>query len=1044
MSRRNRLGHNIVPYQTSRNPAISETDNLVKTVWSLFAGCPVPAALIAAGSGRIVSYNHLLHRLTGYRKNNARFFSEWIVRLAPASDNRAAVLDRLSRSVRKGLDLAVKELVIVDAGGEKRCCGVNIKSIVHNKRKTGHLVMLMTEIPIQVSDKDRPAADGLAIRDRALELRKKEETFRNIFEAVNIGMWECDLSDGALNINPSLKNFLGYVWTDLNNVDKVMGIIPSEDIETFSRELSLHDKGLTDKFSVEHRVIHHDGGHAWMLSSGKIIERSDSGKPVKIIGTTQDISSIKTAEKELRDYRDHLEELVRERTDELLDSNKRLHREIHLHKKLKHELKESRQRLELALEGGDLGFWDFDILNKSMVLSDKWMRVFGCDPSLPSVPVRTLVKLIHPDDKTEIFAAQKRHVNGRDQFYESEHRMFITEGRWMWVHMKGKIVEYDSTGSPRRAAGTILDITQRKKIEARLQENEDRYWNLFNNMRSGVSIYDSHDWGKSFILKDFNRAGEIMDRVKKEEVIGKELSEIYGSADECGLRSLFERVFTSGLPEEKSSYYYSDDRISCWRSSYIHKLPSGELVLINEDLSEKKFAEEEVKKQEKKYKDLVENISEGICVIDDNSLTKFASPSLSGILGYTIEEMQGRPLDDFMSEHYVPICRIYFRRLEMGSKEQGDFEFIRKDGSLVYARMDFSPLKDSDGKYMGAIISVMDITEHKKVDEQLKRSGKLLASVFKSIQDQVIVIDQSFKVIMSNLRNDLSSRVTSQGDNSFCYRCLMNRAEPCEDCQAVEVFRTGKYKAFERVNFLGGRTYDVRMFPIMDDSGVVSMVVQHLRDITDKKNAEEKIRASLDEKEFLLKEIHHRVKNNMQIISSMLNLQSKYVTDIRDLDLFRDSQNRVRAMALVHEKLYQSSDLANIDFSLYIKEFCSYLFYSYNINPEKIGFDITVENVFFSIDKAIPLAQIINEVISNALKHAFPGDMTGRIEVVFVKKRNVYSLVIRDNGAGFPAGIDFNTAESLGLQLIHALVIQLEGEIVMRSEGGTEIEITFA
>ena len=146
---------------------------------------------------------------------------------------------------------------------------------------------------------------------------------------------------------------------------------------------------------------------------------------------------------------------------------------------------------------------------------------------------------------------------------------------------------------------------------------------------------------------------------------------------------------------------------------------------------------------------------------------------------------------------------------------------------------------------------------------------------------------------------------------------------------------------------------------------------------------------------------------------------------------------------MVHEKLYQSTDLAQIDFSLYIKEFTSYLFYSYNVNPAKIRFELIVENVYFSIDSAIPLAQIINEVISNSLKHAFPGERTGCIKIVFYREKGKYILIIRDNGVGFPAGVDFIKAETLGLQLIRALVLQLEGKIEKTDVPGTEYIITF-
>ncbi|HOO70391.1 MAG TPA: PAS domain S-box protein [Spirochaetota bacterium] len=1038
MSRRQGILNNIISYEGKKFTS-DELDKIISSIWSLYSSSPLPTLLLLSGKGKIIKYNRSLHALTGYRKKNTSDFYNWLNQLAPAALNKHKKLEHILESVKNGADVGSDELIIVSRSGEKILCRVSVHNIIYNSRKTGYIVF-----NLHVSEKWAYLnTDETPVEMRLQEVRNKEETFRAIFNAVNVGMWVCDMVSGEFNINMSLINLLGYKWTELKSVTDITKIIHPEDFHKCLNEYLRHKQEITDRFCMEHRVLHANGRYSWMLTSGKIIERHPSGIVKKIVGTSQDITSIKIVESELRDYRDRLEELVKERTDELLDANEKLYNEIIEHKKLKKDLRDSRQRLELVLKGGDLGFWDYNLISGTIVLDEKWCSLLGFDPTSPSIDIKKLIKLVHPNDKIDVIVAQKRHRAGQDPFYESEHRMYTRDGVWVWVLMKGRIVEYNDLGEPARAAGTLLDITVQKQMEAKLQENEDRYWNLFNNMRNGVSIYDSPDNGETFILKDLNRAGEKIDYVSKDEVIGRELAAVYDSENEIELREIFKRIYETGKPEEKASYLYRDNRIMGWRSSYVYKLPSNEIVLITDDLSEKKFAEEEVKKQQKKYKDLVENINEGICVIDDKSLTKFVSPSMAGMLGYPFEEMLGRPLSAFMSQHYIPIYNIYLRRLEMGVKEHGDFEFVHRNGTLIFTRMESSPLKDSDDNYIGAIVSVMDITEHKRVDDELKKSGRLLSTVFNSMQDQVIVIDPGYKVIVSNIGDQSPWSFGDAGKDTYCYECLMNRDTPCEDCLAVDVFKTGSIMAFERSDFLGGKTFDIRMSPIFDDDGEVVMVVKHLRDITDRKVAEEKIKSSLNEKEFLLKEIHHRVKNNMQIISSMLNLQSRYVNDIRDLDLFRDSQNRVRAMALVHEKLYQSTDLAQIDFSLYIKEFTSYLFYSYNVNPAKIRFELTVENIYFSIDSAIPLAQIINEVISNSLKHAFPGDLTGCIKIVFYREKGKYVLIIRDNGVGFPEGVDFTKAETLGLQLIRALVLQLEGKIEKADVAGTEYIITF-
>ena len=780
------------------------------------------------------------------------------------------------------------------------------------------------------------------------------------------------------------------------------------------------------------------------MTSGKIIEYTASGKPLKLVGIAQNIQSLKQVEHELRNYRDHLEDLIKQRTSELMGSNVKLHQEIEDHKKSKEALHESQQRLELALEGGDLGYWDYDVKKDELIVSDKLCDIIGYKRGSLKTDYVSLSQLIHKDDLSHILKAQYRHLRGDDPIYEIEFRVLRGDDNWIWVFVKGKVVEYDEEGLPVRAAGTLLDITSRKKMEARLKENEDRYWNLFNNMGSGVAIYETVDKGINFILKDFNKAAEIIDTLDRDKIKGKNLCHIYPSAEENGIAGMLRRIYKTGEPESMQAKVYRDDSTESWRSLYCYKLPSRELVLIYDDLSEKKYAEEEVRKHKKNYWQLVENISEGICVIDDKALTKFVSPSMADLLGYSIDDMLGKPLHYFMSEHFIAIYEIHLRRLELGYKEQGDFEFIHKNGSLVYTRMESSPLRDSEENYIGAIASVMDITEHKRIDEQLKSTGRLLKTVFNSIQDNVAVIDRGYNILMSNIKDHDSLVSRDSNENMHCYEYLMDKDKPCKDCPAAEVFKTGAFKIFERKNNSDNRIFDVRMFPILDDNGSVTMVVQHLRDISDIKIAEERIRSSLQEKEVLLKEIHHRVKNNMQIISSILNLQSRYIRDKKDTEIFKESQNRVRAMALVHEKLYQSSDLANIDFSLYINEFTSYLFYSYNIDPERITLRVNVEDISFSIDVAIPLAQIINEVISNSIKHAFPGNRKGMIFIMLYKEPDgTYVLLIQDNGIGFPDELDTKKAETLGLQLIHALVLQLQGTISVNTKGGTTFIIKF-
>lgn len=243
---------------------------------------------------------------------------------------------------------------------------------------------------------------------------------------------------------------------------------------------------------------------------------------------------------------------------------------------------------------------------------------------------------------------------------------------------------------------------------------------------------------------------------------------------------------------------------------------------------------------------------------------------------------------------------------------------------------------------------------------------------------------------------------------------------------------------------LDGTPIDVEVMSIPCNYRGKLYVHSVVRDITERKKADEQISSSLKEKEMLLREIHHRVKNNMQVISSLLSLQSEQIKDKNYLEMFKDSKNRVLSMSLVHENLYQSKDLAKIDFNAYIKDLANNLLQSYGMTG-KIAFNINVDEVSLGVDSAIPCGLIINELITNSLKHAFPNGREGEIKIIILKtNENEMELIVGDNGVGMPEGIDFRKTESLGLHLVTMLAEnQLNGTINLNRNKGTEFKIEF-
>ncbi len=225
---------------------------------------------------------------------------------------------------------------------------------------------------------------------------------------------------------------------------------------------------------------------------------------------------------------------------------------------------------------------------------------------------------------------------------------------------------------------------------------------------------------------------------------------------------------------------------------------------------------------------------------------------------------------------------------------------------------------------------------------------------------------------------------------------------------------------------------------------MIKLIAQWVENEIERIQVEEKIRNSLKEKEILLKEIHHRVKNNLQVVSSLLNLQSYYIKDETAIKIFRESQYRIKSMALIHQNLYQSQHLAQIDFYDYVDKLVSYLIHSYCSTPEMIKIKLEITHQPLGLDSAIPCGLIINELVSNSLKYAFPDYEEGEIFIELIYNNN-FELTIRDNGVGFPEEIDSKNTESLGLQLVHTLTEQLDGDIKFESKvGKTEFKIIFS
>ncbi|MGQ9853567.1 MAG: histidine kinase dimerization/phosphoacceptor domain -containing protein, partial [Candidatus Oleimicrobiaceae bacterium] len=335
-----------------------------------------------------------------------------------------------------------------------------------------------------------------------------------------------------------------------------------------------------------------------------------------------------------------------------------------------------------------------------------------------------------------------------------------------------------------------------------------------------------------------------------------------------------------------------------------------------------------------------------------------------------------------------------------------------------------------------------------RVEEKIRRTEELFRAIVEGTQAFLMSVDVRGRITYAN---DAAVRALgfAHAEEVLGQRYL--RFVHPEDRERVakaykEQVLTGQRSLFMEFRTVG-KYGNVLLFsfmsnPMIDGEQVVGQngVGQ---DITARKVAEETLAASLREKEMLLKEIHHRVKNNMQVVCSLLNLQCDRLSSPEAVQALRDSQNRVKSMALIHEKLYRSASLSRIDFGEYLHSLVDGLMRSYATNGD-VNVQVTAENAEMGIDDAIPCGLLVNELISNALKHAFPDGRGGVIRVSFRLQGDRYALDVADDGVGLPAELDFRATKSLGLQLVTTLVDQIDGHIELhRDSPGTHFSISF-
>lgn len=367
----------------------------------------------------------------------------------------------------------------------------------------------------------------------------------------------------------------------------------------------------------------------------------------------------------------------------------------------------------------------------------------------------------------------------------------------------------------------------------------------------------------------------------------------------------------------------------------------------------------------------------------------------------------------------------------------------------IWVESFLNPVKIGDRKISEISFISHEITDKIEAQKKIKTSEANNRAIIFALPDILFKINKKgvFTDFRTNLPNTLIQLAPHIQTKDFTGKTVF---EVFEDKNLAERFLENIQKALEKNELITDtvelkskeRTqslfYENRFSKMSEDEVIVLS-----RNVTETMEYEAMLVESVKEKEILLKEVHHRVKNNLQVINSILNLQSSYVEDPKTLEIINESQNRIRSMSYIHESLYQTKDFSSIDFADYLTNLVQNLVHSYQLYQDKIDLKMNVGSVRLALDQAIPCGLILNELVSNSLKYAYPGKRKGIIEIDVFEKNNRLTIGVTDFGVGLPEGFEIEKSESLGLSLVYTLVDQLDGELSLNRLGGTKFLITF-
>jgi PAS domain S-box-containing protein len=646
----------------------------------------------------------------------------------------------------------------------------------------------------------------------------------------------------------------------------------------------------------------------------------------------------------------------------------------------------------------------------------------------------------------------------KDVLRTHQPRSFVNEQYLGGKHLFFEIEAYPSAGG---IAVFTKDITGRKQMEEALHKAVLDWQFTFDSTQDGICLLDADQR-----IKMCNRRMQELVGIKTADgIIGRHCWEVvHGTAGPI-----------PGCPHIRMQASLKRETMELeigkgWFSVVTDPMLDETRTLVGSvhsirDITGRKRAEQALQESEERYRTIMDQAADAVFIHDRTGRILDVNRRACQNLGYSREELLSKSIVDIDPEAIQTGKNKLWGKVMAGEQVTFESHELRKDGSVFPVEVTLGMVHMSRGPII--LGTVRDITGRRKDEEDLKmreQSYRTLAENLPGIVYRIHVGENSRMQFFNTMHVEMTGY--SEEELTIGNVCGIDPLIVAEDRERVIVevesaIRENRTFHVEyRITHKDGsiRFFNERGRPLIDETGHL-FIDGIIQDATDRNLMESEIRSlntvleqrimqrtaqltsSLEEKDVLFREVHHRVKNNLQIIISLLNLQSRSIEDKKTQQLIRESQNRIRAMALVHEKLYESADIAKINLDNYIRFLGNNLIQFYGMKEKGITLTTDIFDISLAIDTAIPVGLMINELISNSLKYAFPDGRKGEISLSIHRQNHKITILFMDNGVGIPQDLDWRDTKSLGLRLVNSLVEQLQGTIELDRTAGTVFSI---